>query len=602
MKPRDFGCLPVMCHLRRCGPAVSEMQTIDFLEEEYIRKFRLENPDAAAGLSRGELREAALKLLSREWEIPFDTFYSVKIQNELAYPLDMQSWMPPVTDRRYRDFLKLKQAYREHYFTPGVIGSWLDFLTEHGIRYDSYNDVFPAMNSADPEVRRLWEEFKAKTAPAAPAIPFALRAVWYRFLESEFGLKVLGLEPGESFTVETYNRLAGTAYATLYDTPFPLPRHIGGPLRRAWERFVESRYPLRLVSLEVTPELEREYRQFLKQEIKFLKVANELLGREAADWNGFKLTSTAPEGVDRIELNRQGVWLNFVKQLPAGKRILASSESAWQAFLLKKYGSLEKINAAHHRNYSCIEEAFPAFADAYAVTFGNFSGSFKFAPLFENYSVLGKFLLLNANAVPVTLTLILLSLFCTVTFNPVAAYALSRFRMRHQDKILLLMLATMAFPAMVSAIPAYLLMRDLGMLNTFLALVLPGAANGMTIFILKGFFDSLPQELFEAATIDGANEFQIFRIVAMPLVKPIIAIKCLEAFIAAYNGWEWALIICQQKNMWTIAVWLYQANIWWTKMPWLVSAGFVLASIPTLLVFLCCQKVILRGIIIPTMK
>lgn len=72
--------------------------------------------------------------------------------------------------------------------------------------------------------------------------------------------------------------------------------------------------------------------------------------------------------------------------------------------------------------------------------------------------------------------------------------------------------------------------------------------------------------------------------------------------MAAYNGWAWALIICQKKSMWTIAVWLYQANMWWGHMPWLVSAGFVIASIPTMVVFLSCQKIILRGIIIPSMK
>ena len=145
-------------------------------------------------------------------------------------------------------------------------------------------------------------------------------------------------------------------------------------------------------------------------------------------------------------------------------------------------------------------------------------------------------------------------------------------------------------------------MRDLELLNTFFALVLPGAANGMAIFILKGFFDSLPQELFEAATIDGASELQIFRIVAMPLVKPILAINCLTAFIAAYNGWEWALTICQKEQMWTIAVWMYQASEWWKDFPWIVSAGFVIASIPTFLVFVSCQKIILKGIVIPSMK
>ena len=109
-------------------------------------------------------------------------------------------------------------------------------------------------------------------------------------------------------------------------------------------------------------------------------------------------------------------------------------------------------------------------------------------------------------------------------------------------------------------------------------------------------------ELFEAATLDGAGEMQIFRMVAMPLVKPILAINCLTAFVGAYNGWQWALIICQDKKMWTIAVWLYQASQWWVDSPWIVSAGFVIASVPTFIIFLSTQKIILRGIIIPSMK
>lgn len=74
---------------------------------------------------------------------------------------------------------------------------------------------------------------------------------------------------------------------------------------------------------------------------------------------------------------------------------------------------------------------------------------------------------------------------------------------------------------MVSTIPGYLLVRDLGLLNTFFVLGLPGAANDMGIFIIKGFFDSLPPELYEAATINGAREWQIFAFVTIPMLKPI---------------------------------------------------------------------------------
>jgi len=270
--------------------------------------------------------------------------------------------------------------------------------------------------------------------------------------------------------------------------------------------------------------------------------------------------------------------------------------------MLGRYGDLAGINRAWGTDYHYVEEVFPPFDEAYAVTFAHNEWPMTFAPALNNYGVIASYLFRRSNALYVTLLLVALSILCTLTVNPFAAYALSRFNLRGQEAIILFLLATSAFPAMISAIPGYLLMRDLGLLNTFFALVLPGAASGMSIFILKGFFDSLPPELFEAATIDGAKEWQIFLYVTMPMVKPILAINMLTAFLSAYTGWEWALIICQNPRMWTLAVWMYQASQWWVDAPWIVSAGFIIISIPTLLVFLTCQKVILRGIIIPQMK
>jgi len=160
-----------------------------------------------------------------------------------------------------------------------------------------------------------------------------------------------------------------------------------------------------------------------------------------------------------------------------------------------------------------------------------------------------------------------------------------------------------ASPSAVASIPGFLLLRDLGLLNTFAALVLSGAASGMGIFILKGFLDSMPQELYEAATIDGAPEWRIFLNISLPLVTPILAVNALGAFLGAYSGWEWAIVVCQNSKLWTIAVWTYQfQSIFNASQPYTVMAAFVVSSIPVLLVFLFCQKIILRGIILPTMK
>jgi ABC-type glycerol-3-phosphate transport system permease component len=219
-----------------------------------------------------------------------------------------------------------------------------------------------------------------------------------------------------------------------------------------------------------------------------------------------------------------------------------------------------------------------------------------------NYRLVGDYLFLRGRAFVNTILLVALTILASLTVNPFAAYALSRFRMRSTEKILLFMLATMAFPTAVTAIPGFLLIRDLGLLNTFAALVLPSVASAMSIFILKGFFDALPRELYEAAAIDGAGEWTVLLRITLPMTTPILAVNALNAFIHAYSSWEWAFLVCQKESHWTLAVWMYQMSQTFTHQPWCVMAGFVLVSIPTAVVFLVCQKVILRGIVLPSMK
>jgi ABC-type glycerol-3-phosphate transport system permease component len=579
----------------------AQNDTIRFLTNNYEDKVRESDPDAAA-MSSSQLRNAALKLLGAEWSLPFESFYDISFETEMKYPMDFQGWFPPMHDPKYLSYNKFKKAVNAHYFTPGIKKKWLDFLKQKNYSFNSANEVFPVIDQTTPELQTLWLEFKKSCAPATPAVPYALRSAWYKFLSSEEVAQVINLPAKRNFTINSYNRLAGTNYARLSDTPFPLPASFKPAMQQIWLKFMLERYPLRLIEIKSVASQQAKYQDFVKNTLKKISIANNLLGTQCKKWSDFKLCSKPAAGFDESRCNQRDLWKNFVKKLPVKEKIYSSSEIAYQKFLLKKYGSIQNVNEKYGWHLAHIEEAFPPFMIAYTTTFINNEYVLSFFPLLDNYKVVVDFLLFNGNAIFVTAILILLTIAFTLTVNPLAAYALSRFNIRGQDKILLFLLATMAFPAMVSAIPAYLLMRDIGLLNTFLALVIPGAANGMSIFILKGFFDSLPMELFEAATIDGASEMQIFRIVAMPLVKPILAINCLTAFIVAYNGWQWALIICQDKSMWTIAVWLYQASSWWGHSPWIVSAGFVIASVPTLILFLSCQKIILRGIIIPSMK
>jgi ABC-type glycerol-3-phosphate transport system permease component len=575
---------------------VSDVFAGFFLEEHYRAQCQRE-PGAEA--RRSGLEQQALDLASARWGRPIPNFFSVGFNDaESLEPYWQQSWFPP-QNPKYRDYLLIKEMYRHHYFTPGIAAKWAAYLQAHGLGGPGAGLEELASDSTSV-VARAWSDFKAEVAPAAPAVPFAMRAVWCAFLKGPEARRILNLPENVTFDVADYNRIAGTAYATLAQTPFPVPAEASAPLRTLWTCFVETKFPARLTNIDVTPANTAKYREFLRERFKTVAIANRMLETHAEGWEAFDL-SVAPPPVEG-QGGQRSVWVDFVKTLPVDQRRLRCAEMDYQAFLLGKYGSLAAVNAAHGLMLARIEEAFPPFADAYAVTFEHNEWSLTLRPLADNYRVILTYLLKQSRAITVTVLLILATIFLTLTVNPMCAYALSRFGLRGKDRIILYLLATMAFPAVISTIPAYLLMRDLGLLNTFFALLLPGAANGMAIFMLKGFFDSLPPELYEAATIDGAKEYQIFLIVTLPLMKPILAINALGAFMAAYSGWEWALIICQKKEMWTIAVWMYQASQTFGTAPWIVAAGFVVISIPTLLVFMFCQGIILRGIILPQMK
>ena len=217
-----------------------------------------------------------------------------------------------------------------------------------------------------------------------------------------------------------------------------------------------------------------------------------------------------------------------------------------------------------------------------------------------NYLHVFDEILLHGRAISNTLVLVLLCVGGALIVNPLAAYALSRFKLRQGYMILVFCLATIAFPAEVTMIPVFLQMREFHLLNTFGALVLPGLANGFSIFLLKGFFDSLPKELYEAAEIDGASEWTMFWQITMSLSRPILAVIALGAFSSAYGTFFYALILAPDPKIWTIMVYIYELRM--TVDAPVVYASLILTALPTLLVFVFCQNVILRGIVVPSEK
>ncbi len=180
-----------------------------------------------------------------------------------------------------------------------------------------------------------------------------------------------------------------------------------------------------------------------------------------------------------------------------------------------------------------------------------------------------------------------------------AAYALSKLRPRFGNLVLGLMLVTLMVPATTLLIPTYLTVSDvpilgLNLINNPAAVWLPAAANAFNIYVLKNFFDQIPDELLDAARIDGASAFTTMSRIILPLSRPIIAVVSILSITALWRDFLWPLVVLPDPAEQPITVYL-QRIADSTSLNMLV-AGLVLASIPLVVIFLIFQRQILAGL------
>ncbi|OQA78614.1 MAG: Lactose transport system permease protein LacG [Lentisphaerae bacterium ADurb.Bin242] len=278
----------------------------------------------------------------------------------------------------------------------------------------------------------------------------------------------------------------------------------------------------------------------------------------------------------------------------------AELRNDWSRFLERKYGNVEELNRKWGKIHTTFEQVAPPAAECEWFLAVDHRRMLIREYLTRNYAMVFDTLISNGKAARNTLIYCVLAVLAALLVNPLCAYALSRYKMAPAYKILLFVMLPMAFPPMVLGIPQFLLIKKLGLLNTFAALILPSMANGYMIFLLKGFFDSLPRELFESAAIDGAGEWTVFWHIAMGLSTPILSVLALGTFTVAYGNFMMAFLLCQDRSMWTMMVYLYQLQQITSQ-----SVGFaalIVAAVPTLLVFIFCQNIIIKGIVVPTEK
>jgi len=349
-----------------------------------------------------------------------------------------------------------------------------------------------------------------------------------------------------------------------------------------YQRFLQAKY-------ENINALNRLYRADYPtfSDIPLYDPQNHRFGLRLADWNAFLSGWEDPQTQQR-------------HLLPDDLIQLDSIEFRYRDYLQHRYPDLAAYNHQTGLHLTDWSQTSPPLRAALYAHFLNNRSELKKEFLTRNFLSVAEYILLHGRALINTVVYCLLSILLALIVNPLAAYALSRYRPPAAYAMLLFLMLTMSFPPMVTQIPVFLMLREFNLLNTFLALVLPGMANGFSIFLLKGFFDSLPQDLYDSAALDGAGELTIFWQITMSLSKPILAVIALNAFTLAYTNFMMALLICQDEKMWTIMPWLYQLQQ--TSGPGVIFASLLLAAIPTFLVFTFCQNLILRGIVIPVEK
>jgi multiple sugar transport system permease protein len=366
-----------------------------------------------------------------------------------------------------------------------------------------------------------------------------------------------------------------------------------------WADFITTRMSAANVTLAARPS-DADFRAWLLKQYDSLERINLKLGTKFQSLDEITFPDDLP-----ADKRMRWSWVEFAaKNVPADHWSFPHPLQSYHDFLQRRYGTVEKLAAAYGQPVTSFEQMrLPQAAFDRAEFLARKRHWVRFF-LTDNFTQVIRYIAVRGYALWNTVILVSSTLIASLTINPLAAYALSRFRIRWSRAILILFLVPMAFPGEVAQIPSFILTRDLGLLNTYWALILPGLANGFGIFLLKGFFDGLPRELYEAAELDGANEIQIYWNVTFPLCKPILALTVLGVVIAAYSGFMWAFIVCPDQKMWTLAVWVFQFSVDAAQQgrAHLQMAALVLMSIPTLIIFLFTQKIIMKGIVLPTMK
>ena len=223
------------------------------------------------------------------------------------------------------------------------------------------------------------------------------------------------------------------------------------------------------------------------------------------------------------------------------------------------------------------------------------------SPTLEHYQSLFTRLdlgrnLLNSAIVALTVTGL------SLLVNSMAGYALAKLRFRMRDRLFRTLSTGLLLPVQVSMLPLFLMFKELGLVNTYWGVIIPSLASIFGIFLIRQYTLTLPDDLLDAARIDGASEFRIYWSVALPVIRPILATIAIWTFLTTWNDFMWPLIVLSDEAKYTLPVALANLSGEHVQDTELMMAGSVITVLPVMLVFLILQRYYIEGVTAGSVK
>lgn len=203
---------------------------------------------------------------------------------------------------------------------------------------------------------------------------------------------------------------------------------------------------------------------------------------------------------------------------------------------------------------------------------------------------------LNSLGLAVVVTLV------SVSFNTLAGYAFAKLRFRHRERVFGLLIAALVIPGQVAMLPLFLMLKGMGLVNTWMGVLIPGMAGIFGIFLVRQYARGVPDELLEAARLDGAGEWRVFWHVVLPVLRPVLVTLAMFAFLGSWNDFMWPLIVLTDGEMHTLPVALAALSREHVQDSELMMAGAVITVLPVLVLFVALQRYYMQGLLMGSVK